>query len=220
MKNAFILFLVINSSVLFGQKLPTGYFSKDDKRVARDKRIYGENYVSKKVYKTNSSYKQALSRVSFNEDNLKTTVLINDIENFILLGNWTLIGRKKNPIKSFIGHSYALKHQNDFIFEYSKIDFSKEAERGSDYFLKIVKDIENLSSKNVGEFKLTKTDVENNYRMYKKTEFNLKTNSLSDVYFLIGLKNNTLFQMALSNFLEQDYLDMDTLFIQTYLDNQ
>ena len=220
MRKAILIFLVMNSLISFAQTLPPGYYYKNDKRVERDKRVYGENYVAKKIYKSNAtSYKQQKISINFNKKDLKTTVLVDNKRNLILPGNWSLIDSKKETIKSIISHSYALKNVNNFLFEYSKTDFFRSNKKAIDYFLKITNDIENLSNKNIGELKLIKTDVENNYKMYAKTEFDIDTNSFSDVYYLIGLKNNIIFQIALSNFLKEDFIDMDVVFIQIYLDN-
>lgn len=160
---------------------------------------------------------------SFNELKSETTIHYSKNKSYTVLGKWALVERKVFSIDHYVSHCPMFYNESGVIMEFAIRDknfTTKKFKNSSDKLTNMKSEFEDKKTDTSERYQLIKQDSLQNYALYKKKDLNIVTDQNLDVYYLIGVKALKEFRIAIFNFKETDYENMEDFIIQCYTMNR
>lgn len=224
MKKLIISILFLNTFSLKAQ-LDYNQERQIKKEVEADMKHFGAAYVESKKYfiNQNKTHKSNFYSTLYDTLNKVTYINFDKKKKISIPGSWNLINRSEFNIDSYVSHCPMVYNENGVIMEYAIWDYDPSYKKFKDSYEKLKFNKESFEKQNMLNskgYKKIKYDSIQNYCLYKKKELNPTTNQLLDVYYLLGVKAKKSFHIAIFNFKEEDYENMEEFIIQCYTMNR
>ena len=134
-----------------------------------------------------------------------------------LIGKWKLSDLEKDETGIFISHCPTFINDENIILEFAKWDSSKlplvnknNLDKTNNVSLKYFKEIK-------AEILSSEYNSKKKYYLHKlKCASKTKTNESYIAYILIGVKNKYVYKFAISNFKEENYLNLNQYLIRLF----
>ena len=220
MRKFIVLFLLLFATTFSLAQITNQLPYEIKREINRDMQVFGENYVVNKRYFVNNYGSKSEYSSIHNANSDETIVYDGKKKDFSISGNWSFVKRKGNAYH--IGHALLFSNSDNVLFEISRYQTKKTRKIKSSYDqLTLLKNkFESSQLNDLVKYKLVKHDPALNYSLYKKKELNEITNEINDVYYLLGVKAFKIFNIAVFNFKETDYENMEDFIIQCYTMNR
>jgi hypothetical protein len=134
-----------------------------------------------------------------------------------IIGKWKLFDFKKYETDIFVSHCPIFINDENIILEFAKWDSTVLPLTNGNNLTKINSNALKYFRKKNTEILFSEYNPEKKYYLHKlKCAAKTKTNESYIVYILIGVKNKYVYEFALSNFKEENYLNLNQYLINLY----